>query len=98
LQGIDVLLLSSHKGLALPPGLAMVVLSPAALNQVAKQPGSFYQDYNRYLEDGLRGQTPFTPTVSIVLQLRARLEQLQRDGLASAIAQAWAGRAFERCP
>jgi aspartate aminotransferase-like enzyme len=87
-QGIDVLLLSSHKGLALPPGLAMVVLSPEALNQVAKQPNSFYQDYNRYLEDGLRGQTPFTPTVSIVLQLRARLEQLQRDGMASAIAQA----------
>ena len=87
-QNIDVLLLSSHKGLALPPGLAMVVLSPAALNKVVKQPNSFYLDYNHYLSDGLRGQTPFTPTVSIILQLRARLEQLQRDGMASAIARA----------
>ena len=87
-QSIDALLLSSHKGLALPPGLAMVVLSPGALNQVQKQPDSFYLDYHRYLEDGLRGQTPFTPTVSIILQLRARLEQLQRDGMDSAITQA----------
>jgi len=87
-QFIDVLLLSSHKGLALPPGLAMVVLSPAALNQIVKQPNSFYLDFNHYLEDGLRGQTPFTPTVSIILQLRARLEQLQQEGMASAIAHA----------
>jgi len=89
-QSIDALVLSSHKGLALPPGLAMVVLSPNALKQLQEQSKSYYLDFNRYLEDGLRGQTPFTPTVSIVLQLRARLEQLQRDGLASAVSHAQA--------
>lgn len=87
-QAIDALLVSSHKGLALPPGLALVILSPEAIHRIQPQPGSLYLDFHRYLEDGLRGQTPFTPPVAIILQLRARLEQLQREGMASAIAQA----------
>ncbi len=81
-QAIDALIISSHKGLALPPGLAMVVLSPQALAAV-RPSGSFYLDFGAHLRDGTRGQTPFTPAVSIVLQLHQRLEQLGTSGLAS---------------
>lgn len=87
-QGIDALLLSSHKGLGLPPGLALVLLSPAALGRIQRPVLPVYLDFARYLEDGMRGQTPFTPAVSIILQLQFRLAQLQRDGLGTAIAQA----------
>jgi len=78
-DGIDALIISSHKGLALPPGLAMVLLSPKALARV-HQSGSYYLDFAMHLRDGERGQTPFTPAVSIVLQLHQRLVQIHAEG------------------
>jgi aspartate aminotransferase-like enzyme len=81
-QHIDVLILSSQKGLALPPGLSMVILSPQAIKQI-KPKRSYYLDFNTHLTNGLRGQTPFTPAVSIILQLYARLEQISDSGIDS---------------
>jgi len=72
---IDALIVSSHKGLALPPGLSMVILAPKALQRV-QSPRSLYFDFHRYLKDGKRGQTPFTPAVTIILQLQLRLRQI----------------------
>lgn len=79
-QHIDALIISSHKGLALPPGMSMVILSPKALSKIGNVK-SFYFGFHSYLEDGLRGQTPFTPTVTILLQLHARLKQITLDTL-----------------
>lgn len=79
-QGIDALIISSHKGLALPPGVSMVILSPAALARIG-QARSYYFDFRRSLEDGVRGQTPFTPAVTIMLQLHARLRQITHDSV-----------------
>jgi aspartate aminotransferase-like enzyme len=79
-DSIDALIISSHKGLALPPGLAMVILSPQALAHVHPS-GSYYLDFATHLRDGERGQTPFTPAVSIFLQLHQRLGQLAALGL-----------------
>ena len=74
-MGIDVLILASQKALALAPGLSILVLSPRALERAAKaRPGSHYFGLGRYLLDGLRGQTPFTPAVGTILQMRARLD------------------------
>lgn len=87
-HSIDAVIVSSQKGLALPPGLTMVVLNPKAqerLNDVR----SHYFNFNNYLKDGERGQTPYTPAVTIILQLLARLEQIERDGgVAASIAHA----------
>ncbi|NOT84514.1 MAG: alanine--glyoxylate aminotransferase family protein [Methylococcaceae bacterium] len=79
-QAIDALILSSHKGLALPPGLAMVILSPKALQKV-KSGQSYYFDFQSHLDDGLRGQTPFTPAITIILQLHLRLSQIMARGI-----------------
>ncbi len=79
-QNIDALIISSHKGLALPPGLAMVVLSPKAIQKI-NPPNFMYFDFNRYINNGKRGQTPFTPAVTILLQLQARLKQIKKDGI-----------------
>jgi len=78
-QNIDAVIISSQKALALPPGLSMVVLSPKALAKV-KDVKSHYFNFKNYLKDGERGQTPYTPAVTIMLQLQARLEQLDREG------------------
>jgi aspartate aminotransferase-like enzyme len=78
-QNIDVIIASSQKGLALPPGLSMIILAPRALQRV-REVRSLYFNFKDYLINGERGQTPYTPAVTIMLQLQARLEQIRRRG------------------
>jgi aspartate aminotransferase-like enzyme len=46
---------------------------------------SYYFGLHRYLEDGARGQTPFTPAVGIILQLHQRLKTIKEAGVAQII-------------
>ena len=85
LQNIDMLIVSSNKGLALPPGLAMVILSPKAIRKLESS-SSIYFDFKESLNNMERGQTPFTPPVSIILQLQFQLTQLVQKGIESVIA------------
>ena len=78
-QNIDVIIASSQKGLALPPGLTMVILSPKAIQRV-QDINNLYFNFKDYLRNGERGQTPYTPAVTIMLQLEARLNQIKRRG------------------
>ena len=78
-HNIDVVIASSQKGLGLPPGLSMVVLSPNALAKI-HDVKSLYFNFKDYLSNGERGQSPYTPAVTIMLQLQARLAQIDRDG------------------
>lgn len=94
-QHIDALIVSSHKGLALPPGLSMVVLTPRSIARL-RPSKTFYFDFHRYLQDGERGQTPFTPAVTIILQLQHRLRQIRGDGIAAEQAEAAAVAAYFR--
>lgn len=80
-QYIDVLILSSQKGLALPPGLSIIILSPAAIEKVKGiRPRSYYFDFQKYLDNMIRFQTPFTPPIGIILQLKKRLEDIVAGG------------------
>jgi aspartate aminotransferase-like enzyme len=80
-MGIDLLITSSQKALALPPGLSPMVLGPRALATVGNiHPRSHYFGLKKYLEDGERGQTPFTPAVGVILQLADRLESIRTEG------------------
>jgi len=80
-QGIDALLFSSQKALGLPPGLSFVLLNLRALARVRSvHPRSYYLDLRRYLEDGERGQTPFTPAIGIIRQLEGRLQTILERG------------------
>jgi aspartate aminotransferase-like enzyme len=87
-SNIDVVIASSQKGLALPPGLTMVILAPKALERL-QDINSLYFNFKDYLKNSERGQTPYTPAVTIMLQLEARLNQIKRrGGVAQSIAQA----------
>ena len=80
--GCDVVMSGSQKGYMVPPGLAFVSVSPRAWDafKEAKMP-RFYWDFGRaksYLE---RGQTPWTPAVSVFYGLDAALERMLEEGM-----------------
>lgn len=80
-HGVDVVLTGSQKALACPPGIAIIVLSENAIERVEKNAcKSMYFDFEDMLINGVRGQTPFTPAITVILQLNARLKQLKNDG------------------
>ncbi len=83
---LDVVITGSQKGWMVPPGLAMVSVSPEAWKAQAnaKMP-RLYWDFaqaKRYLE---RGQTPWTPSVSIVFALSVALDMMLKEGLPNII-------------
>lgn len=84
----DVVVTGSQKGWMVPPGLAMVSVSPEAwqVHSEARMP-RFYWDFTRaksYLE---RGQNPWTPAVSVVFALSVALEMMLKEGLPNVIAR-----------
>ncbi|MBE6491268.1 MAG: alanine--glyoxylate aminotransferase family protein [Methanobrevibacter sp.] len=80
-QKIDVVITGSQKALACPPGIAIITLSKEALKRVENNTcKSMYFDFNDMLINGIRGQTPFTPAITVILQLNARLKQIKNNG------------------
>ena len=78
---IDVVITGSQKALACPPGISVIVLSKNALKRVNNNKcKSMYFDLQDALKNGERGQTPFTPAVSILLQINARLKEIKKSG------------------
>lgn len=86
----DVMITGSQKALACPPGVSIIVLSPRALERVAKNnPKCVYFDLKDALANQERGQTPFTPAVQILLQINARLREIESaGGVAAEVAKA----------
>ena len=79
--GNDVMITGSQKALACPPGVSVLVLSHRALERIrGKQVESLYFDLKDALANGERGQTPFTPAVGTLLQIHARLRQIEEAG------------------
>lgn len=84
---IDVLITSSQKALALAPGLSILMVSPKAIHAMSGiHVRSHYFGLAKYFTNGERGQTPFTPAVGIILQLRERLESIALVGASAMVA------------
>jgi len=80
-HNVDVVITGSQKALACPPGIAIIVLSKDAIERVEKNScKSMYFDFEDMLINGIRGQTPFTPAITVILQLNARLNQIKENG------------------
>ena len=80
-MGIDVMITSSQKALACAPGISMLTLTPRALERVnASEYKNMYMDLKDALSNADRGQTPFTPAVSTILQINKRLQMVKDKG------------------
>lgn len=82
----DVVVTGSQKGWMVPPGLAMVSVSEEVwrAHKEAKMP-RFYWDFAKaksYLE---KGQTPWTPGMTVVFALSLSLKMMLKEGLANII-------------
>ena len=79
--GVDIMITGSQKALACPPGISVMVLSKKALDLIeSREVKCFYLNLKNALKDGERGQTPFTPAVGTLLQINARLNEIEKNG------------------
>jgi len=79
--GLDVVVSGSQKGWMLPPGLAFVALSERAweASKTATMP-RFYFDLAKTRDAQAKGQTPWTPALSIYFALDVALDMLEAEG------------------
>jgi len=79
--GADVMITGSQKALACPPGVSIIVLSSRALARVETNDSHcLYLDLKGALKNQERGQTPFTCAVGTLLQIHARLKEIEENG------------------
>ncbi len=80
-----VMITGSQKALACAPGIAVMVLAPSALKRIEKNKCCCqYLDLKLALKNMERGQTPWTPAVSILRQINVRLKEIEEMGGAEA--------------
>jgi len=78
----DIVVTGSQKGWMAPPGLAMVSVSAKAwqANAKATMP-RYYWDFSKAKDFLQKGQTPWTPAVSLFYALDATLDLMLSEGL-----------------
>ena len=99
--GLDVVISSSQKCFALPPGLSVTAVSERAIERAEQVPNrGFYFDFVRMLKYYKRNQTPATPAISLIQALNQQMDDILDEGLENRwdrhIAMAEAVRAWAR--
>jgi len=80
--GLDVLLTSSQKCLAAPPGLSFAAVSDRALEKARNVPNrGLYFDFVDLEKSLLKNQTPSTPAISLLWALDVALDRILAEGL-----------------
>lgn len=80
--GIDVVVSSGNKAIAVPPGVGFLTFSEKAMEKVKKSDLRLYNyDALEYLKEWDRVSTPYTPPISLLKQLELRLKKVQEEGL-----------------
>jgi aspartate aminotransferase-like enzyme len=86
--GFDVVVTASQKALAVPPGVALVAVSPRGWERIAKAGvPRFYFDLQKAREFAKAGETPWTPPVSVLFALDLAIERYHAEGAANACAR-----------
>ncbi len=85
---VDVAACCTQKGLMLPPGMAVLCVSPKALerSRQARSPRYFF-DWQPMLEENRRGYFPYTPATLLLYGLREALRMLLEEGLENVFAR-----------
>lgn len=93
--GVDIYLTASQKAIGVPPGLALLVVSPAALAKWRGRStpvGSYYSDWAKWLPimEAYEGKRPAyfaTPAVNLVMALAVSLQQILAEGMDATFAR-----------
>ena len=85
---MDVVIAGSQKGWMVPPGLTMLAVSQEAwkAHAVAKMPRTYwdFSEAKKYVD---KGQTPWTPAVSMVYAFDVALDMILGDGMPAVFAK-----------
>jgi aspartate aminotransferase-like enzyme len=85
---LDVVISGSQKAFMIPPGLAFMAFNDKALQVYAKNSNyKYYWDVGKGLNYLEKGQTPFTPPVTLYYGLQESLRIMQEEGLENIIAR-----------
>ena len=87
--GVDILVSGSQKALMCPPGLGLITASEKAWQVIRRDNGvpRFYFDLRRTRDAYDKGESAFTPAVSLVQGLDAALDMIDEEGLANVLAR-----------
>ena len=85
---LDVVVSGSQKAFMIPPGLAFLAFNDRAWQVYEQnQNHKFYWDIGKGLDYLKKGQTPFTPPVSLYYGLQEALRIMQEEGLENIISR-----------
>jgi aspartate aminotransferase-like enzyme len=81
-HGIDAIFTSTQKAFAMPPGLAVCVVSDAAYErELEKESASWYGGFQRCLDYyDRKGQTHSTPAIPLMLAYRKQMKHMLEEG------------------
>ncbi len=86
--GLDVVVTGSQKSWMVPPGLAMVSVSPRAWAAAEKATmPRFYFDLKAHRDSAEKGETPWTPAVGVCFALDVALGLIEAEGWPSIFAR-----------
>ena len=87
--GVDIVVAGSQKALMCPPGLGFLAASEKAWAVIRRDSGMprFYFDLRRTRDSHDKGESTFTPAVSLVLGLDAALDMIHEEGLPNVLAR-----------
>lgn len=82
---VDIAITGSQKALAVPPGLAVVSVSPRAEERFLAKSAGYYADLKAHLKSARKSpaQTPFTPAVPLFFALQEALHMAAEEGFAA---------------
>ncbi len=86
--GCDVAVTGSQKGWMVPPGMAMVSVSPEAWNAFAQaRMPRFYWDFGKAKSSLEKGENPWTPVISVVFAFSVALDMILKEGIQNVFAR-----------
>lgn len=87
--GADIVVSATQKCLMCPPGLGLAAVSPKAWEVIERDDTvpRFFWDFRRAKAAADKGETAFTPPVSLVYGLREALRMIAEEGLTDTIAR-----------
>jgi len=86
--GLDMVLTSSQKAIALPPGLALGAVSDRAMKKAEKvENRGWYFDLVRMEKHRNKDSSPATPAMSLIFALDYQLDRIFREGLENRFAR-----------